>query len=274
MHIEVEGDSIMLGAKLEAMLKHKAEQMNRPSNPQAVEHMRKQTKAERAKERERIEVEAKKEAARQELMRQRWELFNKRNSIAYAISEFSIVRKDGKNVARKGRKADRNALQAELARVNRRIDKVNSQLNPPREPSDKKLHRRARYARDVAVCNLVVTRPSTARFNEQSAYAQELAVTCRPANGYPAPPFRRGEEYPDGGLLKAPKGGVSMKHMAAERDRMATCMRTIYKAEGYSDRLLRMYNHYEWLNATLKAMSKNPHMRKSRGSKTYTQRAA
>jgi hypothetical protein len=93
------------------------------------------------------------------------------------------------------------------------------------------------------------------------ARAALLNEAIRPVNGYPPAPYVRGEDYPSGGLLAAPRGGVSTMHMRGEFDRLLTYMKRIksYGIDGTCDREIaercecnacrveRMNNHLRYL---------------------------
>jgi hypothetical protein len=94
---------------------------------------------------------------------------------------------------------------------------------------------------------------------------------CRPKRGYPKPPPTRDESYPTGGLWRAPRGGVCIRHVRAEHSRLAAYFTAIKDSEeqgtccrGESEDLLaerlpgpcdcklcrlhRMAGHLRWLD--------------------------
>jgi len=212
------------------------------------------------------------------LFNERRKILGQRSSLVYQIIQCQTVRKDGMNVAKPGRKERRDELQAELRLVNRRLSFLDAHIakhmgneKPERELSDQELLRRAKEERDnhiVIMLHVEKIDPLTCD-EDLKEITNELAYAARPDNGYPAPPFRRGDDYPVGALNNPPKE-TSIEHIAGERDRIEMCIANIVRKEGITDRVIKMRNHLENLKRYVYVLaSRNAHVRAKPGTKEY-----
>lgn len=212
------------------------------------------------------------------LSTERWKIINQRSSVAFKLVQCQVIRKDGNNVAKPGMKAMRDNLRNELSQINRRLHVVERMIakhngfeKQEKELTDEQLYRLAKEERD----NHIVLMIHVERINPMKAdddlreMGLELAYQARPEHGYPAPPFRRGEDYPQGALDNPPKE-TSLEHITGERDRLTQCIMTLISKEGTTERVVRMINHLERVDRYSQVLcSRNAHVRAKRGTKEY-----
>lgn len=255
-----------LGATIKDML---AAKLAQTSYQPVTQQQHKETNAQRKTELERLRVLADKEAKRREMMGQRQDIINERNTVAYKMVQCQVVRKDGRNVAKSGQATVRNELRNSLAAINHRLDAINAQLSigqPSMHPAA--VSRRNNDARNTAIALCRTGHDCTER-SIATKRAMALAKVCRPERGYPAPPFRRADTYPSNAMMKAPKTGLDVTNMRAEHDRLAECIATLLDIEGESPRVVRMFNHLDRLDSRITMMLSNPTIRKRPGTKEY-----
>jgi hypothetical protein len=213
--------------------------------------------------------ERKRRAFKAELRRAR----NKRDDIIAKLQTLTLVRKDGKNVARRNCKAAREEAQAELGRTNRLINATERELarlldedrepKPERQPSRwERLRERDETIREIMSMRECIAKweridettggLTTAQYIslEQAYEMLDCNVGhvewlnecwCRPRNGYPRPPFRRNKLYPKGALNRHPRGMNELARISGEWNRLlryGTAMASVY---GTGDKVVHMY---------------------------------
>jgi hypothetical protein len=104
--------------------------------------------------------------------------------------------------------------------------------------------------------------------------AAVYAVLSRPDHGYPAPPYRRDPEYPNGARMGSPRKGLDMNHSVAERNRLVFWLQVLKSRETPEETIHNVESHIVHLARRVDAGRTNPHIRKKPGSKEYTLRPA
>jgi hypothetical protein len=232
-----------------------------------AERRRKQTEAEEQHKKYQAR-ERKRQAFKAELRRAR----NKRDDIIAKLQTLTLVRKDGKNVAKRNCKALREEAQADLMRTNRIIGAAERELailnaedrEPKRErqPSRwERLRERDETIREIMSMRAMLDKweridkrqgLSTGQYIELERAYEMLDSNvehvrwlnecwCRPRNGYPRPPFRRNKLYPKGALNRHPRGMTELDRIAGEWNRLlryGTAMASVY---GTGDKVVHMY---------------------------------
>jgi hypothetical protein len=141
-------------------------------------------------------------------------LRDERDDCIRIIVHHTLVRKDGRTVCKPNTKTFVANARRELARVNNHISAIEKKMGHTRKL-------RPRERRDMLIVNGDV--------GTQELF--ELAARCRPPRGYPAPPMRRSDTYPEGGTWGKPKGMSDIDMKRGEFDRLATYCETVYNAE-------------------------------------------
>lgn len=142
------------------------------------------------------------------------QLRNGRNEIIQYMREISYSRK-GRLVPK------RKEIRIELDFMRERLDNANKQINALERKLGYTKQLSPRERRDMLIANGDVG----------TRELFELAERCRPPRGYPAPPLRRTETYPQGGLWGKPHNVPHIECMRGELDRLMKYCETIYNAE-------------------------------------------
>jgi hypothetical protein len=120
--------------------------------------------------------------------------------------------------------------------------------------------------------------PRKAELRERLAAAMQkaavYAVLARPDNGYPAPPYRRDPEYPNGAQMHSPKKGLDMNHLVAERNRLVFWLQILKSRNAPEQTIQNVEAHILRLARRVDKSRSNPHVRKRPGTKEYTLRNA
>ena len=104
--------------------------------------------------------------------------------------------------------------------------------------------------------------------------AAVYAALARPENGYPPPPYRRDPEYPDGALLHAPRGGLDITNLVAERNRLVFWRQLLEMRGAPMETMQNVEAHIVRLNRRIDRGRTNDMIRRRPGTKEYTMRPA
>ena len=97
----------------------------------------------------------------------------------------------------------------------------------------------------------------------------KVAVECRPANGYPAPPARRSDLYPKGGKFKHVRGN-EIANVRGELNRLQTYAFNAHRAGKVdNDAMAKMAAHCQRLERKLQLLGSETHIRRQQGTKYY-----
>jgi hypothetical protein len=200
-----------------------------------------------------------------------------RDRIISHVLSLTVVRKDGKNVAKPRCKKMRDQYLTDLARCNTLLVTYERELNGLSDtPRKERLVSRFQriQQRDVLVHEIATSGKNGCkvggldaieRMREECKWLNE--TFCRPRNGYPRPPFRRSKDYPVGAANGHVKGQNELVRLSGEMDRLAEYARTLYAQENASERVCRLDNHLRHMSSERIALGDEMHVRKT--GKTY-----
>lgn len=171
----------------------------------------------------------------------------------------------------------------------RRIDAIDAEIKhfneATRHKQATKVRRLARNKRDMLILELhalTVTRTKKdgTRFMQakpgQAARVQAIrneldtvSVACRPEHGYPCPPPRRSELYPQGGAWKHRKGN-EIANTRGELQRLQTYAFNAHRTGKVDvEAMTKMAAHCQRLERKLSLLGTETHIRKQQGTKYY-----
>lgn len=192
------------------------------------------------------------------------EQFKLRQHTAKRIVDCTVLRKDGKTVAKAGKKTELEFLRDILNRCNEKIGFFENKLKTTETVHMSRT--KATANRDMLVYRIVSGQSSDIESDRAEAMRLNREF-CRPEHGYPAPPFRRGDDYPAGGLWGAPEGGYGYREIDGEAKRLSVYMFVVLD-KGELDKARRIQNHLERLDTMREHIASNPVVRKN-GKHSY-----
>lgn len=184
------------------------------TNILSPQEMREGIKIMRDKAHDQLNRQAQQDERNAKLRASLYELHEDRNDCIRVIAHHTIVRKDGRTVCKPNTKTFVENARRELARINNHIGAIERKLGYTKQL-------RPRERRDMLIVNGDV--------GTQELF--DLAKRCRPPRGYPAPPIRRSEAYPEGGTWGKLKGVPDITCKRGELDRLMKYCETVYMAE-------------------------------------------
>jgi hypothetical protein len=258
----------MLGATVLELVAHKRHEDSNPRPVVEIQTHTKETVAEKMRRLNEQRIAARKAAHKKALLDARRELIAQRDTLVHKLVQSQAVRKDGINVAKPGRKAERDSLRMQLESVNKRLTLVLERLNGKKEMT----RRDKRARRDSLV--FAVNNNRKLDDNERDDMRQraaDMSRELRPGSWSRPATWRRADTYSSDAMMRAPKGGLDITHLRAEHTRLCDCLEKLIEREGESPRVESMMNHVERLDSKIKFMLRSTIVKRV-GHHRYEQR--